>query len=171
MKFSRDKCQVLNPGWNNPKQKHQLGTGWLDSCSAEKAQGALADSRRNMSQPSILAAMTDNSILGWISETVAGRWRDVMWRDVIFLFSSSWNTLFSFFLPSSRDIENLEMVQRGPKRLGEWRTVWKNDFHLLRLQRGRFSVGKSNHCLPHVFTSMYCDMRKSNGQNWLLGKF
>lgn len=64
VRFSRDKCQVLNLGWNNPKQEYQLGTGWLDSCSAEKAQGVLADSKMNMSQPSILAAMKGNSILG-----------------------------------------------------------------------------------------------------------
>lgn len=63
MRFSRDKCQVLNLGWNNPKQEHQLGSSWLDSCCAEKAQGVLADSKRNMSQPSMLAAMTANSIL------------------------------------------------------------------------------------------------------------
>lgn len=64
MRFSRDKCQVLNLGWNNPKQEHQLGTGWLESCSAEKAQGVLADSKRNISQPSFLATTTANSILG-----------------------------------------------------------------------------------------------------------
>lgn len=29
MRFSRDKCQVLNLGWHNPKQEHQLAlAGW-----------------------------------------------------------------------------------------------------------------------------------------------
>lgn len=64
MRFSRDKCQLLNLGWNNPKQWHQLGTGWLAHCSAEKAEGVLADCKLNMNQPCILASMKTNSILG-----------------------------------------------------------------------------------------------------------
>lgn len=64
MRYSSDKRQVLNAGWNNPKQQHQLGTGWLDGCSAEKGQGVLPDSKLNMSQPCVLAAAQANSILG-----------------------------------------------------------------------------------------------------------
>lgn len=64
------------------------------------------------------------------------------------LLGHIWNTLPNFSLSSSRDIESLDMVQRGPRKLGKWRTLQLNELCLLRLQQGRLSVAKSNHCLP-----------------------
>jgi len=43
VKFSEDKCKVLQLEWNKPMQQHRLDANWLCSSLAEKDLGVLVD--------------------------------------------------------------------------------------------------------------------------------
>jgi len=64
MKFDNGKCRVLHLGRNNPMQQYRLGTDPLESSSAERDLGVLADNKLTTSQQCALAAKQASGILG-----------------------------------------------------------------------------------------------------------
>ena len=66
MKYSKDKCRVLQVGENNPRYQCRLRTDLLESNAGQRGLGVLVDSRMTMSQHCALVAKKANGILGCI---------------------------------------------------------------------------------------------------------
>ena len=75
IKFYKSKCRVLHLGRNNCMRWFRLGADLLERNSAEKGLGVLVYNRLAMSQQCALVARKTSGILGWITKSVASRWR------------------------------------------------------------------------------------------------
>jgi len=75
MKFSKGKCRVPHMGRNN---QYRLGADLLESSSAERDLGVLADDKSTMSQQCALVAKKANGLLGCIKMSAASRSREVL---------------------------------------------------------------------------------------------
>ncbi|XP_062442924.1 polymerase delta-interacting protein 3 isoform X3 [Rhea pennata] len=74
MEFQTDKCEVLLLEWDNTLQ-YKLRTDWLESSLAEKD---LLDDILRMNQQCILAARKAICILGYISNSIATKSREII---------------------------------------------------------------------------------------------
>ena len=71
MKFNKGEHQILHLGHSNPGCTYRLGNERLESSSAERDLGVLADSKLNVSQQRALAAKRANRALGCIKHCIA----------------------------------------------------------------------------------------------------
>ena len=75
MKFTEAKCWILPFCHSNPMNCYRLGAEWLESCTEEKPQGVLADSRLNVSQQCAQVAEKANGTPACVSGSAASRSR------------------------------------------------------------------------------------------------
>lgn len=133
-----------------------------------------------MSQLCILAAVKASSILGWISKTIAGRPRHVISLLYLALVRPQLSSVKNcpvFLSPVEERHWDTEMVQKGLETFTTEKMLIK--LSLFSLWMWRFSVGKSNNCLPipkgclwiRHWDSLQCDRKRSNRNKWLQRKF
>lgn len=101
MQFNKGKCKVLHLGNNNPSHQYMLGADQFKSSFAGKDPGALVDSKWNVSQQQALAAKKVNSVLGFVSGSIASRSREVCVQKA----QSPWLSEVYFYLKSRHTCE------------------------------------------------------------------
>ncbi|KAJ7416870.1 hypothetical protein WISP_68092 [Willisornis vidua] len=77
LKFNKGKCKILPLEKNNPMHQDRLGTGLLESSSAEKDLGVLMYNKLSMSQQCVLVAKKVNGVLGCTRTSTASRGTEV----------------------------------------------------------------------------------------------
>ena len=78
MKFNKGRCEVLQLGRTNPMHWFMLGDIQLESSLAEGDLGILVESKLKISQQCTLVRKKINGILGYTSENITSRWRDMI---------------------------------------------------------------------------------------------
>ncbi|PKU43321.1 rna-directed dna polymerase from mobile element jockey-like [Limosa lapponica baueri] len=78
MQFNKGKCNVLQPGGNNPMHLYMLETTQLESSFAEKALRVLVDTKLYRSHQCSLVPKKAINVLGCIRSSVATRSREVI---------------------------------------------------------------------------------------------
>jgi len=104
-------------GQGNPKHKHRLGGGWLESSPEEKDLGVLVGEKLTMSRQCALAAQKANHVLGCIQSSVASRAREGILPLCSALIRPHLESCVQLWSPQHRkDMDVLEWVQRRPRR-------------------------------------------------------
>lgn len=103
MKFSKDKCKLLQQWQYNQKAQYILGSVWLESSLAERD---LVD-KINISQWHTVSSMKANHMLGFMWSTISRKDRNV----IIPLYSE----------PVCPHLEHLLCPHDLRKTLGDWR--------------------------------------------------
>ncbi|KAJ7416864.1 hypothetical protein WISP_68076 [Willisornis vidua] len=111
LKFNQGKCRVLHLGKNNFMHQHSLGVNVLESSSAEKDSGVLADHQLSVRQQCALVAKKANGIPGCIRKSIVSRLRKVVLTLYIALVRPHLECCVQFWAPQYKpDMGLLEQV-------------------------------------------------------------
>ena len=113
MKYSKDKCRVLQVGENNPRYQCRLGTDLLESSVGKRDLEVLVDSRVTISQHCKKAS----GILGCIRRSVVSRSKKVLLPLYSALVRLHLQYYVPFWAPPFKDRELLERIQRRATKM------------------------------------------------------
>lgn len=118
MEFRKEKCRVLDLGRNKLKHQCMLGVSQMEISSAEKYLGVLVDIKLNKRHKCALVVKKVNSILGFFSQSIASKTREVIQP----LYSALVKLLLNiqFWVPQCMTamgiLERAQYTNTGPQR-------------------------------------------------------
>ncbi|PKU41606.1 hypothetical protein llap_8105 [Limosa lapponica baueri] len=117
MKVNQAECKVLHLGHGNPKHKHRLSGGWIES-SPEEKDLELVHEKLKMSWQCVLAAQKANHVMGYIKRSVASWSREVILPLYSALMTPHLECCVQLWSPQHRkDMDLLEWVQRRATKM------------------------------------------------------